>query len=33
MGPLIDENKLQFNEKNNKNWNFWKIIENVYNKI
>ena len=24
MGPLIDENNLQFDERNNKNWKAWK---------
>ena len=33
MGPLIDENKLQLDEKNNKNWKAWKILENVYHKV
>ena len=28
MGPLNDENKLQVEEKNNKNW-VWKHFENV----
>ena len=28
MGPLNDESKLQFDEKNNKNWKAWKIFEN-----
>ena len=32
MGPLIDENKLQFQEKNNKNWKVWKKFEHVYHK-
>ena len=32
MLPLIDENKLQFDEKN-KNWSVWKIFENVYQKF
>ena len=30
MGPLNDENKLQFDEKNNKNRKIWKIFEDVY---
>ena len=32
MGSLIDENKLQFNEKNNKNWKN-EIFQNVYHKL
>ena len=27
MGPPINENKLQFDEKN---WKVWKLFENVY---
>ena len=33
MWPLIDENKLQFDEKNNKNWNVWKMFKYVYHKL
>ena len=33
MGPLIDENKLQFDEKNNKNWKIGKMFQNVYHKL
>ena len=33
MRPLIDENKLQFDKKNNKNWNVWKMFENVNHKL
>ena len=25
MGHLSDENKLEVNEKNNKNWQLWKM--------
>ena len=32
MGFLIDENKLQFDEKNNKDRFVRKMFENVYNK-
>ena len=30
MGPLIDENKLPIDKKNNKNCKIWKIFEKVY---
>ena len=30
---IINENKLQFEEKNNKNWKVWKLLENVHHKI
>ena len=33
MWPLIDENKLQFDEKINKNWKVWKMFENIYHKL
>ena len=34
MGPLIDETKLQFDKKKNKNWKNWKKkSENVYHKF
>ena len=29
MEPLNDANKLQVDEKKNKNWKVWKIFENV----
>ena len=29
MGPLNDENKLEVDETNNKNWKGWKIFEYV----
>ena len=33
MWPLIDDNKLEFVEKNNKNWKVWKMFENVCHKL
>ena len=27
MGPLNKDNKLQVDEKNNKNWNIWKSLK------
>ena len=33
MRPLIDENKLQFDKKNNKNRKVGKIFENDYHKL
>ena len=33
MWPLIEENKLQFDEKNSKNWKNWKMFEKVYHKF
>ena len=30
MGPLIDENKLQFDETKNKNWKNWKKLQYDY---
>ena len=33
MGPLIDENKLQFDEKNNKKWKVWKKLQYGYHKF
>ena len=29
IGPIVDENKLQFDKKNNKNWKFGKIFQSV----
>ena len=29
MRPINDEIKLQFAEKNNKNWELWEIFEKV----
>ena len=29
MGPLNDENELQVDENNNKNWKVWKTFKNV----
>ena len=29
MGPLTDENKLQFHEKSNKNWKNWIILKKL----
>ena len=33
MWPLIDENKIQFDKKNNKNWKAWKMFESVDHKF
>ena len=33
MGPLIDENKLQFDEKNIKIWKIWQKLKYDYHKL